>query len=187
VHMSAQSLQAWGRRAWIFRTACLACIDRWPPCKPSDLLLLPHADDDCFVAKNPSGEDINVMQQHIRNLLTPSTPYFFNTLYDPYREGADFVRGYPFSLREGVPTAISHGLWLNIPGECSSSSQPLQRALFNGNQPLSRPPLPSFLRPITRWQTTTPPPRWSSLASATPATWMPCSPCPRARCSPCVA
>lgn len=31
------------------------------------------------------------------------------------REGADFVRGYPFSLREGVPTAISHGLWLNIP------------------------------------------------------------------------
>jgi hypothetical protein len=25
------------------------------------------------------------------------------------------VRGYPFSLREGVPTAISHGLWLNIP------------------------------------------------------------------------
>lgn len=55
------------------------------------------------------------MQQHIRNLLTPSTPYFFNTLYDPYREGADFVRGYPFSLREGVTTAVSHGLWLNIP------------------------------------------------------------------------
>ena len=25
------------------------------------------------------------------------------------------VRGYPFSLREGVPTVISHGLWLNIP------------------------------------------------------------------------
>ncbi|KAK4393210.1 putative UDP-arabinopyranose mutase 1 [Sesamum angolense] len=30
-------------------------------------------------------------------------------------EGSDFVRGYPFSLREGVPTAVSHGLWLNIP------------------------------------------------------------------------
>jgi len=30
-------------------------------------------------------------------------------------QGADFVRGYPFSLREGVPTAVSHGLWLNIP------------------------------------------------------------------------
>ena len=25
------------------------------------------------------------------------------------------MRGYPFSLREGVPTAVSHGLWLNIP------------------------------------------------------------------------
>lgn len=72
-------------------------------------------DDDCFVAKNPSAEDINVLEQHIKNLLTPSTPYFFNTLYDPYREGADFVRGYPFSLREGVTTAVSHGLWLNIP------------------------------------------------------------------------
>ncbi|KAJ0894156.1 putative UDP-arabinopyranose mutase [Helianthus annuus] len=47
--------------------------------------------------------------------LTLSTPYFFNTLYDPFSDGADFVRGYPFSLREGVPTAVSHGLWLNIP------------------------------------------------------------------------
>lgn len=72
-------------------------------------------DDDCFVANDPSGEKINALEQHIRNLLTPSTPYFFNTLYDPFRQGSDFVRGYPFSLREGVPTAISHGLWLNIP------------------------------------------------------------------------
>lgn len=66
-------------------------------------------DDDCFVAKDPTGEDINALEQHIRNLLTPSTPYFFNTLYDPYAPGSDFVRGYPFSLREGVPTAVSHG------------------------------------------------------------------------------
>ncbi|KAI3741903.1 hypothetical protein L1987_59581 [Smallanthus sonchifolius] len=58
-------------------------------------------DDDCFVAKDPSGKDINALEQHIKNLLTPSTPFFFNTLYDPYREGADFVRGYPFSLCEG--------------------------------------------------------------------------------------
>ncbi|KAK9840949.1 hypothetical protein WJX81_002065 [Elliptochloris bilobata] len=72
-------------------------------------------DDDCFVAKDPSGADISALEQHIRNLLTPSTPLFFNTLYDPYASGADFVRGYPFSLREGCPTAISHGLWLNIP------------------------------------------------------------------------
>lgn len=67
------------------------------------------------VAKDPSGKEINALAQHIQNLLKPSTPLFFNTLYDPFAEGADFVRGYPFSLREGVPTAISHGLWLNIP------------------------------------------------------------------------
>jgi reversibly glycosylated polypeptide / UDP-arabinopyranose mutase len=62
-----------------------------------------------------SGKDINALEQHIKNLLSPSTPFFFNTLYDPYRVGADFVRGYPYSLREGVPTAISPRLWLNIP------------------------------------------------------------------------
>lgn len=67
------------------------------------------------VAKDPTGKDINALEQHIKNLLTPSTPHFFNTLYDPFRDGADFVRGYPFSLREGAPTAVSHGLWLNIP------------------------------------------------------------------------
>lgn len=67
------------------------------------------------VAKDPSGKLINALEQHIKNLLCPSTPFFFNTLYDPYTEGADFVRGYPFSLREGAPTAVSHGLWLNIP------------------------------------------------------------------------
>jgi reversibly glycosylated polypeptide/UDP-arabinopyranose mutase len=27
----------------------------------------------------------------------------------------EFVRGYPFSRREGVKTVVSHGLWLNIP------------------------------------------------------------------------
>jgi len=30
-----------------------------------------------------------------------------------YREGSDFVRGYPYSLRKGVATAVSHGLWLH--------------------------------------------------------------------------
>ncbi|KAM3292146.1 hypothetical protein ACQJBY_036200 [Aegilops geniculata] len=38
-------------------------------------------DDDCFVAKDPSGKDINALEQHIMNLLSPSTPFFFNTLY----------------------------------------------------------------------------------------------------------
>ncbi|CAF1180137.1 unnamed protein product [Adineta steineri] len=72
-------------------------------------------DDDCFPARTPDGVKIDALLRHIQNLITNSTPYFFNTLYDPYREGSDFVRGYPFSLRRGVPTAISHGIWLNAP------------------------------------------------------------------------
>ena len=71
-------------------------------------------DDDCFVAKTPGGDSINALEQHIRNLLTPSTPRFFNTLYDPFADGADFVRGYPFSWREGTPTAVSHGECLHL-------------------------------------------------------------------------
>ncbi|KAL3748646.1 hypothetical protein ACJRO7_009821 [Eucalyptus globulus] len=73
--------------------------------------------NDCLasVAKDPSGKDIDALQQHMKNLPTTSTPFFFNALCDPYRDGADFVRGYPFSLRAGVLTAVSHGLWLNIP------------------------------------------------------------------------
>lgn len=100
--------------------------------------------DDCFSTTHPTTRaQINIVSQHASNLLAPSTPFFFNTLYDPYRDSCDFVRGYPFrcdsfspnqlcgkyvnqiqcyslltssfSLREGAPTAISHGLWLNSP------------------------------------------------------------------------
>lgn len=72
-------------------------------------------DDDCLPALDGRGFMINPLALHLRNLKTPATPYFFNTLYDPYADGADFVRGYPYSLRSGVPTALSHGLWLNAP------------------------------------------------------------------------
>jgi reversibly glycosylated polypeptide/UDP-arabinopyranose mutase len=67
-------------------------------------------DDDCLPSPG-----IDPVREHLRNLKRNSTPYFFNTLYDPYRGGSDFVRGYPYSLRTGVRTAISHGLWLNVP------------------------------------------------------------------------
>ena len=70
-------------------------------------------DDDCLPAVGPDGQLVNPMEGHARNLLSPATPYFFNTVYDPYRDGSDFVRGYPYSLRRGVTTAVSHGLWLN--------------------------------------------------------------------------
>ena len=70
-------------------------------------------DDDCLPAVGPDGQLVNAPLQHAINLLTPSTPYFYSTVYDPFRHGADFVRGYPYSLRRGVVTASSHGLWMN--------------------------------------------------------------------------
>ncbi|KAF8388529.1 hypothetical protein HHK36_027204 [Tetracentron sinense] len=71
-------------------------------------------DDDCVLARDDKGCLVDAVAQHITNLRTPATPFFFNTLYDPYRTGADFVRGYPFSLRNGVKCALSCGLWLNL-------------------------------------------------------------------------
>jgi reversibly glycosylated polypeptide/UDP-arabinopyranose mutase len=76
-------------------------------------------DDDCLPAINPydattgSSHKVNAIKEHMKNLLTNSTPHFFNTVYDPFHPGVDFVRGYPYSLRQGVTTVISHGLWMN--------------------------------------------------------------------------
>lgn len=67
-------------------------------------------DDDCFPAMDPDKNEVDALGQHERNLSAPAHPKFFNTLYNQ-----EFVRGYPFSRRIGVPTAISHGLWLNVP------------------------------------------------------------------------
>ena len=72
-------------------------------------------DDDCRPAYDSRGYKVNPLAFHYRNLKTPSTPYMFNTLYDPYQDGSDFVRGYPYSFRNGVPTGVSHGLWMNQP------------------------------------------------------------------------
>jgi reversibly glycosylated polypeptide / UDP-arabinopyranose mutase len=85
-------------------------------------------DDDCFVAPRPEADPassapasdpavngVDAPSAHLRNLLTPASPDWFNTLYDPFTPGSDWVRGTPFSLRSGVPTAVSHGLWLNVP------------------------------------------------------------------------
>lgn len=65
-------------------------------------------DDDCIPPINrPTA---NPLLDHLTNLRSPSHPDYFNTLYD-----IEFVRGFPHELRGGVPTAISHGLWLDHP------------------------------------------------------------------------
>ena len=55
-------------------------------------------DDGYLPAKDLSGNLGNSLHHHLVNLKTPSTPFLFNTLYDPYRPKIDFVRGYPFTL-----------------------------------------------------------------------------------------
>uniref|UniRef100_A0A7N0RBJ2 UDP-arabinopyranose mutase 5 n=1 Tax=Kalanchoe fedtschenkoi TaxID=63787 RepID=A0A7N0RBJ2_KALFE len=87
-------------------------------------------DDDCLPAKDKDGFLVDALAEHIHNLSTPATPFFFNTLYDPYRKGADFVRGYPFSLRSGVNCALSCGLWLNL-ADYDAPTQALKPELRN--------------------------------------------------------
>ncbi|XP_052194723.1 probable UDP-arabinopyranose mutase 5 isoform X1 [Diospyros lotus] len=72
-------------------------------------------DDDCIPARDNKGDLVDAVDQHLTNLATPATPFFFNTLYDPFCKGVDFVRGYPFSLRSGVKCAMSCGSVLNLP------------------------------------------------------------------------
>lgn len=76
----------------------------------SDKLYLYFLHRDSYPYTPPgSTTPVNPLEGHLVNLMTPSTPYYFNTLYDPFRLGNDFSRGYPSSLKEGIPTAISLG------------------------------------------------------------------------------
>ncbi|XP_078434111.1 putative inactive UDP-arabinopyranose mutase 2 [Wolffia australiana] len=74
----------------------------------SDKRIVVILDSSCRPHRSSGSGD--PVAQHLTNLLTPATPSYFNTLYDPYRSGVDFVRGYPFSLRGGVHCVLSSGL-----------------------------------------------------------------------------
>lgn len=54
----------------------------------------------------------NVIVQHIANLKTPSVIKYFSSISDPYKPGNDFTRGFPYELRNGVPTVLSHGRYV---------------------------------------------------------------------------
>jgi len=60
-------------------------------------------------ARDAAGKIINPLAAHVLTLATPSTPYYYNTHYDPFHKTSDFSRAYPPSLRDGVPTALSLG------------------------------------------------------------------------------
>jgi hypothetical protein len=103
--------KALGNRAWIISKKDASIRNFGFLVSDKDLIYT--LDDDCLPARNHKGDLVDSISQHAVNLLTPSIPHFFNTIYDPYRPGSDFVRGYPYSLRDGITTGISHGLWMN--------------------------------------------------------------------------
>ena len=52
----------------------------------------------------------NMLHMHARQLLKPSLVFYFqNPNNNPYSRSSDFLRGYPYSLREGIQTAITLG------------------------------------------------------------------------------
>jgi len=87
-------------------------------------------DHDKFTARSSHSKEDNIfnsradhinnqhrlLRKHLANLFTPSSPSYFNTYYDAFAAGADFPKGYPYPLRDGVHTGISHGLSLGDPG-----------------------------------------------------------------------
>jgi len=97
-----------GDQSWVISQGDSAC--RCFGFLMADANYVYTVDDDCFPAERPDGEIEDVIDRHRNNLATPGHPSFFNTLYDQA-----FVGGYPYARRQGVPTAISHGLWLGVP------------------------------------------------------------------------
>ncbi|KAJ6868728.1 REVERSIBLY GLYCOSYLATED POLYPEPTIDE 3 family protein [Populus alba x Populus x berolinensis] len=72
-------------------------------------------DDDCFVAKDPSGKEINALQQHKKNLLAPSTP-FSSTPYMIHTERVQILFG-------GIHSAFARVSPLLYPMAFGSTSQ----------------------------------------------------------------
>lgn len=97
-----------GENSWIISKKDSAC--RCYGFLKADSKYVYTLDDDCFPAENPEGIEVNAVKEHKSNLGSTSHPSFFNTLYNQ-----KLVGGFPYERRSGQPTAISHGLWLNIP------------------------------------------------------------------------
>jgi reversibly glycosylated polypeptide/UDP-arabinopyranose mutase len=97
-----------GDRSWIISTRDSAC--RCFGFLVATARYVYTIDDDCLPPPGGTGRGTDPLRDHLANLQSPAHPDYFNTLYD-----VEFVRGFPHVLREGTPTAISHGLWLDHP------------------------------------------------------------------------
>jgi reversibly glycosylated polypeptide/UDP-arabinopyranose mutase len=75
-------------------------------------------------------QNAGVVKQHMINLKTPSLLDYFNSASNPFKPGNDFTRGFPFHLRDGTPTVLSHGLYVG-----TADYDPLTK-LMKGKEPL---------------------------------------------------
>jgi hypothetical protein len=57
-----------------------------------------------------SSDPTLLLRIHALNLLKPSiSPSYYNNDQNPYQEGKDFIKGFPYSLKEGIESVISYG------------------------------------------------------------------------------
>ena len=75
----------------------------------SDKEFVYFLDRNTLPAADATGALINPLVSHALQLMTPSLPYYFSATSDPFRKHSDFSRGYPSSLKEGIPTGLSVG------------------------------------------------------------------------------
>jgi reversibly glycosylated polypeptide/UDP-arabinopyranose mutase len=71
-----------------------------------DFIFLLNAHMKPIINSNDPGELLRI---HALNLMKPTVSSYYNNGHDPYQRGKDFVKGYPYSLRDGIATAMSYG------------------------------------------------------------------------------
>ena len=109
IYTKTDAVRMMGKDAWIFD------MDSDSPSARSFGLMAVEKELVFFLdrfsrpALDAAGKVINPLIAHAAALLTPATPYYYNTLYDPFHKVSDFSRGYPSTLRGGVPTLLSLG------------------------------------------------------------------------------
>ncbi len=94
-----------GKNEWIFsrKNAGIRSYGFWKAYElGADVVIT--LDDDCYPTES------GFVKQHISNLQCKAPTSWFPTFPHP---NYMFTRGFPYSVREALPVAVSHGLWSN--------------------------------------------------------------------------